>query len=253
MVKREIQAQEYASSVRGYVTRAAFWVLEKLAYAAPAAAFAGGCGDDGSGGPVYNPYNPPVAVVYVDQTQGPKPHTVTIDASASLGGTVHIDPGDGSPIETEVLGVSASDGNPDGIRQHTYTQEGDYTVEAIAENSAGELSDPDAEEVDVGFGPDRQGALDYIEAYLTNEGYNCTQGQDFQVFNPVTYGMTAYNGLKAELSDEILYFLYDSSNLTQEQLDTIAARASEGMDMPRIITIEPDQSPNTIDDLLDNL
>ena len=178
---QKLQAQEFNDSLRGYVTklvltndyvagltelvgRAVEFLYSHrrqitVGAALPGAVVSGLACDDNGGG---NPPPDPVAVVYVDPTQGPKPLTVIIDASASVGGTVHVDPGDGSPVQTEVIGVSADDGNPDGIVEHTYGQEGDYTVEAIAENEDRVLSEPDSTDVDVGFGGDEPGLIDYI-------------------------------------------------------------------------------------------
>lgn len=256
-----VASNEYVAGLTELVGRAVGFLYghrRQIAVGAalPGAAF-GGLGCEDSGG--YNPPPDPVAVVQIDKTQGPKPHTLEIDVSNSIGGTVHVDPGDGSPIQTEIIGVYADDGNPDGKVRHTYSQEGDYTVEAVAENEDGVLSDPDAEEIDVGYGSDNAGAADYIDGKLAADGYTCTRNQDCHIpdlrdDSPSPGAMHDYVAdVKGTISDEIKYVIYDLGQLTADDLAIIAAfnaqMAATGVPR-RVVVVNPDHSPDSIDDLL---
>jgi hypothetical protein len=206
---------------------------------------AAGCGDG-------MPVDLPPDALLVSETPIEQDQSSRQDASGTLPGTSPIvayefdKDGDGNPEYTET--GESNDGAFDGVADMLFEEPGDYTPTVTAIDAAG-LSDSDSSYVGVGFGGEAQRAYDYIEGFLTGIGYSCTQNQDFQLFNPLTGQMTAYTGMKAEISDIVMYVLYDPGSLSQEQRDTLAARESEGIE-PYTRVIERSHSPLTIESVL---
>ena len=248
-IQRAMKANEYNGSVRGYVARA----LLSAAYITPlaglAALVAGGTACDGGGeDPV-----PPTADLIATPADGAKPLDVSLDASASTPGNGRITrygfDFDGDGLEDYAEDESnAPDGTFDGQTTAPYPDAGDFVPSVTVEGTTG--SDlAEAPPVGVGYGGDEPGLIDYVNALLTAEGYTCTLDQDFQLFNPSTGLMTAYTGLKAELSAEIIYVPDNWASLTAEQLATLTARENEGIVDPEVVVPSPDDSPDDVNAL----
>ena len=195
------------------------------------------------------------AAYLVDDSPAERLEEVTLDASASDPGSSSIDRyffdfGYGAGFYSETP-TNAPDGAFDGIASNIYLSPGDYEATVTVRNSDG-LSDIASTIVRVGYGDNSAGAYSRIDAVLTGIGWTCTQNQDFQLFNPATGQMTAFNGLKAELSDEVFHVIYDWTSLTQEQRETISARNAEEME-PETVIIRRYDSPDTIESILSGI
>ncbi len=222
------------------------WKKLLIALGIGSAAVGAGCDDFG--------YEDPTAYL-VDDSPAERLEEVTLDASASAPGSSSIESyffnfgmGAGSYVETP---TNAPDGAFDGIASNIYLSPGDYDATVTVRNADGG-SDIAAATVEVGYGDNSAGAYSRIDSILTNIGWACTQNQDFQLLNPATGQMTAFNGAKAELSDEVLHVIYDWENLTQEQRETISARNAEAME-PETVIIKRYDSPDTIESILSGI
>ena len=248
MLEKQIERLEnsrmYNRSLIGIVARAAAYAVLAIG----SAFYVMGCDENGEG-------TSPTARLSVSSPIGEKPHNgVILDASASSPGSSQIIKadfdfdGDGTHDYTETAS-NAPDGSFDLMTIASYPNEGDFTPAVTITNEEW-LEDSAFGDVDVGYGNDSAGAYTQAEEVLSGAGYLCTQNQDFQLFNPLTTQMTAYTGLKAELSDTIIYVIYDWNSLTNEQKDTINTRASQGMDDPQVVILGRTDSPDTIDSIL---
>lgn len=199
----------------------------------------------------------PVAELVISPSPSAKENEVTLDASASQPGDSDIIEarfdfdGDGNADYTESES-SAPDGNFDLQTTHTYSSEGDYapTVTVMNRNSKETMKQVLH---GVGYGTDKTGAIAYIDQVFADNDHYTYRDWFFQLLNPSTGQMV---GFTADIEGEDIntaestYVIYDSSTLSQEQLDTLAARQAEEMYEPKVRVVEPVDSPQTIEFML---
>jgi hypothetical protein len=246
-----------------------FGMFRLTAYVAAlvvAALAAMGCNDSGGGNdndPVY-----PSAEIMLNPSSGAKPFSggVECDASGSIAGDWPIvearfdfdNDGIDDYIENE---SSAPDGTFDKktIMPANYPNEGDYPIGVTIMDSAGNESSATAN-FGNGFGADVMGAEDYIYDSFDNlSDYQASYGVPFHALDPVTGKIVDFVANVEGIYDfgldtqESTFVIYDSSTLTQEQIDCLANREAVSFpDEPRIRVVEPDYSPFTIDDTIFN-
>lgn len=210
----------------------------------------------------------PSAEIMLNPSSAPKPYNGNIecDASGSIPGDWPItevrfdfnNDGIDDYVETE---ASAPDGVFDGktMMPADYPTQGDYPVTATIMDAAGNESSATAD-FGVGFGADITGAEDYIYNAFDSLSYDASYSVPFQAWDPVEMKMVDFMANVEGILDfglptqQSTFVIYDSGNLTQEQLDCLANRESldPPYDEPRIRVVEPDYSPLTIDDVIFN-